>query len=98
MVAALVKDLTTPPIAAIVEKPDFSAISSQISCSNSPIGDLINAMVSSPPIYCRILSSDGAKQAGKGAVGGHRGKARVPLTVSTRKELLIIRRQLIALD
>ena len=46
VVAALVKDLITPLIAAIVGKPDFSAITFQINGSNFPIGDFINAVVS----------------------------------------------------
>ena len=46
VVAALVKDLITPLIAAIVGKPDFSAITFQINGSKFPIGDFINAVVS----------------------------------------------------
>jgi len=46
VVAALVKDLITPFIAAIVGKPDFSAIIFQINGSKFPIGDFINAVVS----------------------------------------------------
>ncbi len=43
VVAALVKDLLTPIIAAIVGKPDFSAIQFTINDSKFPIGDFINA-------------------------------------------------------
>jgi large conductance mechanosensitive channel len=46
VVTALVKDLITPLIAAIVGKPDFSAIAFTINGSNFPIGDFINALVS----------------------------------------------------
>jgi len=46
MVAALVKDLITPLIAAIVGKPDFSAIQFEINGSKFLIGDFINAVVS----------------------------------------------------
>jgi large conductance mechanosensitive channel len=46
VVTALVKDLLTPLIAAIVGKPDFSAIAFTINGSQFPIGDFINAIVS----------------------------------------------------
>src|SRR3954469_19559292 len=46
VVTALVKDLITPLIAAIVGKPDFSAISFTINGSQFPIGDFINSVVS----------------------------------------------------
>ena len=46
VVAALVKDLITPLIAAIVGKPDFSAIEFTINGSKFPVGDFINALVS----------------------------------------------------
>ena len=46
VVAALVKDLITPIIAAIVGKPDFSAIEFTVNGSRFPIGDFINAVVS----------------------------------------------------
>jgi large conductance mechanosensitive channel len=46
VVTALVKDLITPLIAAIVGKPDFSAISFAINGSQFPIGDFINALIS----------------------------------------------------
>jgi len=46
VVAALVKDLITPLIAAIVGKPDFSAIEFTVNGSKFPIGDFINALVS----------------------------------------------------
>ena len=46
VVTALVKDLITPFIAALVGKPDFSAIEFTVNGSRFPIGDLINAVVS----------------------------------------------------
>jgi large conductance mechanosensitive channel len=46
VVTALTKDLLTPLIAAIVGKPDFSAISFKIGETFFPIGDFINASVS----------------------------------------------------
>jgi large conductance mechanosensitive channel len=46
VVAALVKDLITPLIAAIIGKPDFSAIEFTIHGSKFPVGDFINALVS----------------------------------------------------
>ncbi|HME07556.1 MAG TPA: large conductance mechanosensitive channel protein MscL [Bryobacteraceae bacterium] len=45
VVTALVKDLITPLIAAIVGSPDFSAIQFTINGSKFPIGDFINACV-----------------------------------------------------
>jgi large conductance mechanosensitive channel len=46
VVTALVKDLVTPLLAAIVAKPDFSAIVFTINGSKFPIGDFMNALVS----------------------------------------------------
>ncbi len=46
VVTALVKDLITPLIAAIVGKPDFSAIEFTVNGSKFPIGDFINVLVS----------------------------------------------------
>jgi len=46
VVTALVKDLITPLIAAVVGKPDFSAIDFTVNGSKFPIGDFINAVVS----------------------------------------------------
>ncbi len=46
VVTALVKDLLTPLIAALVGKPDFSAIAFEVSGSKFLIGDFINALVS----------------------------------------------------
>ncbi len=46
VVTALVKDLLTPLIAAIIGKPDFSAVAFELNGSKFPIGDFINALVS----------------------------------------------------
>ena len=46
VVTALTKDLLTPLIAAIVGKPDFSAISFKVHGSIFPVGDFVNAAVS----------------------------------------------------
>jgi len=46
VVTALVKDLLTPLIAAIVGKPDFSAITLDINSSKFLIGDFVNALLS----------------------------------------------------
>ena len=45
VVTALVKDLLTPLIAAIVGQPDFSAIQFTVNGSRFLIGDFINAIV-----------------------------------------------------
>ena len=46
LVAALVKDLLTPFIGAIVQAPDFSAIAFEINRSKFLIGDFLNAVLS----------------------------------------------------
>ncbi len=46
VVTALTKDLLTPLIAALVGKPDFSAISFTLNGTVFPVGDFINAVVS----------------------------------------------------
>ena len=46
VVTALVKDLITPLIAALIGKPDFSAIEFTVHGSKFPIGDFINALLS----------------------------------------------------
>jgi large conductance mechanosensitive channel len=46
VVAALTKDLLTPLIAAVVGKPDFSAIRFTVNGSVFALGDFINALVS----------------------------------------------------
>ena len=49
VVAALVKDLLTPLIAAIVGQPDFSAIVFTVNGSQFLIGDFINAVLAFVP-------------------------------------------------
>jgi large conductance mechanosensitive channel len=46
VVTAFTKDLLTPFIAAIVGKPDFSAVSFTIGSAVFPVGDFLNALVS----------------------------------------------------
>lgn len=46
VVTALVGDLLTPLIAAIVGKPDFSGIKFTVNSSQFKIGDFINALIS----------------------------------------------------
>jgi large conductance mechanosensitive channel len=46
LVTALVKDLLTPLIAAVVGKPDFSAIAPTINGTKFAVGDFLNALVS----------------------------------------------------
>src|SRR5258708_15005687 len=46
VVTAFTKDLLTPLIAAIVGKPDFSALGFDIGGTHFPVGDFINAAVS----------------------------------------------------
>ena len=46
VVTAFTKDLLTPLIAALVGKPDFSAIAFTVNGSIFAVGDFVNAMVS----------------------------------------------------
>jgi large conductance mechanosensitive channel len=46
VVTALTKDLLTPLIAAVVHKPDFSAISFTLNGTVFPLGDFVNVAVS----------------------------------------------------
>jgi large conductance mechanosensitive channel len=46
VVTALVKDLITPMIAAVVRQPDFSAITFQLNGSKFLLGDFLNALFS----------------------------------------------------
>jgi large conductance mechanosensitive channel len=46
VVSALVKDLLTPLIAAVVGKPDFSAFTFDVNGSKFLYGDFINAVIS----------------------------------------------------
>jgi large conductance mechanosensitive channel len=46
VVTAFTRDLLTPMIAAVVGKPDFSALEFTVNGSRFPIGDFINALIS----------------------------------------------------
>jgi large conductance mechanosensitive channel len=46
VVTAFTKDVLTPLIAALVGKPDFSAVSFAIRGTSFPVGDFINAAIS----------------------------------------------------
>jgi large conductance mechanosensitive channel len=46
VINALVKDVMTPLLAAIVGKPDFSALAFTVNSSRFLIGDFINAVIS----------------------------------------------------
>ena len=82
VVTALVKDLITPLIAAVVGKPDFSAIVFTINGSKFLIGDFINAVVSflliSAAIYFFVIVPVNALMARM-----HRGE--VPPDPTTKK-------------
>jgi large conductance mechanosensitive channel len=54
VVTAFVKDLVTPLIAAIVGKPDFSAIQFEVNGSKFLLGDFINALVSFLLVACAV--------------------------------------------
>ena len=45
VVTAFTKDLITPLIAALVGKPDFSAIIYEVNGTKFPVGDFLNAVV-----------------------------------------------------
>jgi large conductance mechanosensitive channel len=82
VVTALVKDLLTPLIAAIVGKPDFSAIKFTIHGSMFGVGDFINTVVSfifvSAAIYFMVIAPVNAIVA-----RAHRGEA--PPDPTTKK-------------
>jgi large conductance mechanosensitive channel len=67
VVTALVKDLITPFIAAIVGKPDFSAFAFTINNSKFLFGDFLNAIVSfvliAAAIYFLIVAPMNSMQA-----------------------------------
>jgi large conductance mechanosensitive channel len=46
VVTALVKDLLTPLIAAVVKAPDFSALAFDVNGSKFLIGDFVNSLIS----------------------------------------------------
>ena len=79
VVAALVKDLLTPLIAAIVGQPDFSAIVFTVNGSKFLIGDFINAVLGvcvsrgGDLLLCRHADEHdrGEAPTGRGAGGSH---------------------------
>jgi large conductance mechanosensitive channel len=82
VVAALVKDLLTPLIAAIVGQPDFSAIEFTVNGSRFLIGDFINAVVAfvlvAAAIYFFVVAPMNALMARR-----HRGE--LPPDPTTKK-------------
>jgi large conductance mechanosensitive channel len=54
VVTALVKDLITPLLGAIVGKPDFSKLGFSIHGSRFPAGDFINALVAFLLVGCAV--------------------------------------------
>jgi large conductance mechanosensitive channel len=82
VVAALVKDLLTPLIAAIVGQPDFSAIQFTVNGSKFLVGDFINALISfllvAAAIYFFVVAPMNAIVARR-----HRGEA--PPDPTTKK-------------
>ena len=83
VVTALVKDLLTPFIAAVVGKPDFSAIAFTIHGSQFPIGDLINTLVSflliSAAVYFMVIAPVNAIVARARAARSRRTRRRRPV-------------------
>src|SRR5438067_8020985 len=59
VVTALVKDLITPLIAAIVGKPDFSAIQFEVNGSKFLLGDFVNVPVAGWCLHFPPLTGDG---------------------------------------
>jgi len=82
VVTALVKDLITPLIAAIVGKPDFSAISFTVNASQFLIGDFINALVAfllvATAIYFFVVTPMNMMQA-------RRKRGEAPVDPTTKK-------------
>lgn len=87
VVTALVKDLITPLIAALVGKPDFSAIAFTVNASKFAVGDFINAVVTfvlvSAAIYLFVVLPLNAITARM-----HRGEAPPDPTTKTCPECL----------
>jgi large conductance mechanosensitive channel len=54
VVTALVKDLITPLLAAIVGKQDFSKLGFTVNGSHFPVGDFINALVAFLLVGCAV--------------------------------------------
>jgi large conductance mechanosensitive channel len=82
VVTALVKDLITPLIAAIVGAPDFSAITFEINGSTFLIGDFVNALVSFLLVGCAIYFFVVAPL---NALAARRKRGEVPPDPTTKK-------------
>jgi len=82
VVAALVKDLLTPLIAALVGKPDFSAIRFTVNGSEFLIGDFINALVAfilvAAAIYVFVIAP-------MNAINERRRRGQAPPDPTTKK-------------
>jgi large conductance mechanosensitive channel len=82
VVAALVKDLLTPLIAALVGKPDFSAVGLTIRGSRLLIGDFLNALISfvlvAAAVYFFVVTPMNA------LIAWHK-RAQVPADPTTKK-------------
>src|ERR1041384_4402897 len=74
VVTALTKDLLTPLIAAIVGKPDFSAISFKVGETLFPIQDFINAQESSSRSKSKSANKVALPDAGTVAEGVYRNR------------------------
>ena len=82
VVAAMVKDLITPLIAAVVGQPDFSAITFTVNGSQFLIGDFINALLAfvlvSAAVYFFIVVP-------VNAIAARRARGEAPSDPTTKK-------------
>ena len=82
VVAAMVKDLITPLIAAVVGQPDFSAITFTVNGSQFLIGDFINALLAfvlvSAAVYFFIVVP-------VNAIAARRARGEAPADPTTKK-------------
>lgn len=82
VIAALVKDILTPLIGALVGAPDFSALTFTVNGSQFPIGDFINAVVSfiliSAAIYFVVVVP-------MNAIAERRNRGQAPPDPTTKK-------------
>lgn len=82
VVTAFTKDLLTPLIAALVGKPDFSAIKFTVNASEFLIGDFINALVSfilvAAAVYLFVVSP-------MNAIIARRRRGEAPADPTTKK-------------
>jgi len=82
VVAAMVKDLITPLIAAVVGQPDFSAITFTVNGSQFLIGDFVNALLAfvlvSAAVYFFIVVP-------VNAIAARRARGEAPADPTTKK-------------